>query len=293
MSCRPSCAPPAGAIRPRWSIPPSSPRAPPSIIARSGPTTWPACAGAPASGHSSPTSCRRTFSTSGFIAQRAAVHARFVHVRRDPIDVGLSNLRTLFTTACPYSYDQQEFVEYYRRYERLMDHWRSLVPDRILDVRYEDVVADPLAAAQRLTDFCGLPFEPTMIEIERSSDSVATGSSVLVRDGIRRDRLAPVARLRRAEMQPMVEALASQVETRRTCGATLCRHSPGAEARRSGSPPPRRTRRCSQAYIGVRERTVRRLRGAPEASCCPPRNPIRQLTAGRLHGHRRPPAGRR
>jgi tetratricopeptide (TPR) repeat protein len=142
----------------------------------------------------------------GFIAQ-ALPHARFVHVCRDPIDVGLSNLRTLFTTACPYSYDQQEFVDYYRHYERLMEHWRALLPQRILDVRYEDVVADPLAAARRMADFCGVPFEPAMVEIERSSDPVATASSVLVRDGIRRDR-SKLWNAYAEQMQPMVEAFA-------------------------------------------------------------------------------------
>ncbi|MGE4073191.1 MAG: sulfotransferase [Lysobacterales bacterium] len=144
----------------------------------------------------------------GFIAQ-ALPHARFIHVCRDPIDTGLSNLRTLFTAACPYSYDQLEFVDYYREYQALMQHWQQLFPGRILDVRYEDVVADALGAAQRMAEFCGLPFEPGMVEIERSDDPVATASSVLVRDGIRKDR----SRLWQAyveQMRPMREALGQE-----------------------------------------------------------------------------------
>ena len=140
----------------------------------------------------------------GFIAQ-ALPHARIVHVCRDPIDTGLSNLRTLFTTACPYSYDQREFVDYYRLHERLMAHWRALLPDRILDVHYHEVIADPAGQARRMADFCGLPFEPSMVEIERSNDPVATASSVLLRDGIRNDR----SRLWSAyaeQMRPMIEA---------------------------------------------------------------------------------------
>ncbi|HWS25531.1 MAG TPA: sulfotransferase [Xanthomonadales bacterium] len=140
----------------------------------------------------------------GFIAQ-ALPHARIVHVCRDPIDIGLSNLRTLFTTACPYSYDQHEFIEYYRLHERLMQHWRALLPDRILDVHYQDVIADPAGQARRMAQFCGLPFEPAMVAIERSNDPVATASSVLLRDGIRSDR----SRLWSSyaeQMRPMVEA---------------------------------------------------------------------------------------
>lgn len=123
----------------------------------------------------------------GFIAQ-ALPQARFIHVCRNPIDTGLSNLRTLFTNACPYAYDQREFIEYYGLYQGLMAHWRQLLPERMLDVHYQDVVDDPLAAARRMSDFCGLPLEQDMVEIGRSNDPVATASSVLVRDGIRRDR---------------------------------------------------------------------------------------------------------
>lgn len=123
----------------------------------------------------------------GFIA-RALPGAKIVHVRRDPIDVGLSTLRTLYTTACPYSYDQREYIAHQREYTALMAHWHAVLPGRILDVEYQDVVDDPARAAQRMVAFCGIDYEPGMIEIERSGDPVATASSVLVRDGIRRDR---------------------------------------------------------------------------------------------------------
>lgn len=142
----------------------------------------------------------------GFIAQ-SLPNARIVHVLRDPIDTGLSNLRTLFTTACPYSYDQREFVEHYGLYRELMQHWHELLPGRILDLHYEDVVAEPLSAARRMAEFCGVPFEPRMVEIANSTDPVATASSVLVRDGIRRDR-SGLWQAYAQQLQPMVDGFA-------------------------------------------------------------------------------------
>jgi tetratricopeptide (TPR) repeat protein len=123
----------------------------------------------------------------GFAA-RALPHARFIHVERDPLDTGLSNLRTLFAWTAPHSYDQHEFVRHHRGYRKLMDHWHELLGDRLLRVRYEDVIADPERAARELAAFCGLSPVPGMTAIEESPDPVATASSVLVRDGIRRDR---------------------------------------------------------------------------------------------------------
>lgn len=129
----------------------------------------------------------QNFLNLGFIAQ-ALPNARLIHVKRDPLDTALSNLRTLFAGSCPYSYDQHEFVRHYRGYERLMAHWHDLLGDRLLELRYEDLVADREAGARRLAEFCGLEAAPGMTAIERSTDPVATASSVLVRDDIRRDR---------------------------------------------------------------------------------------------------------
>ena len=140
----------------------------------------------------------------GFIA-RALPQARIIRLRRDPIDVGLSNLRTLFTTAAAYSYDQMDFVHYFNRYERLMEHWHAIFPGRILDVQYDDLVADPEGMTRRMAEFCGLEFEPAMVKIEERSDAVSTASSVMMRDGIRKDR-GKIWKAYEQPLQPMIRA---------------------------------------------------------------------------------------
>ena len=144
----------------------------------------------------------------GFIA-RALPRARFIHLNRDPIDVGLSSLRTLFSHACPYSYSQQEYVAHWRNYRRLMDHWRALLPGRILDVDYQSLVDRPEEIATEMARFCGLEFEPAMVQIKERTDAVSTASSVMMRDGIRRDRGRVWARYER-QLQPMIEALSGE-----------------------------------------------------------------------------------
>lgn len=143
----------------------------------------------------------------GFIA-RALPQARFIHLRRDPVDVGLSSLRTLFSHACPYSYDQGEYVAHYRNYLALMEHWRELLPERILDVDYSDLVNAPEASATRMAKFCGVDFEPAMLSIQTRNDAVSTASSVMMRDGIRTDR-GKVWKAYESQLQPMIDALGS------------------------------------------------------------------------------------
>lgn len=123
----------------------------------------------------------------GFIA-RALPNARFIHLNRDPMDVGLSSLRTLFSHACPYSYDQVEYASYYKGYRDLMDHWRDLLPERILDIDYNDLVGAPEESAALMARFCGVEPEAGMVDIGSNQSAVSTASSVMMREGIRKDR---------------------------------------------------------------------------------------------------------
>lgn len=118
----------------------------------------------------------------------ALPEARVLHMRRDPVDTCFSNLRTYFSDAAPYSYDQAELARYYLRYQRLMRHWHSMWPGRILDVDYDSLVETPEIQARRILDFCGLRFEAGVLELGRTQGHVATASLGTVRTGFRKDR---------------------------------------------------------------------------------------------------------
>lgn len=133
----------------------------------------------------------------GFIA-KALPQARIIHMVRDPMDTCLSNLRELYSDACLYSYDQRELADYWLAYQRLMAHWHEVLPGRILDVRYEDLVDDGEAQTRAVLDFCGLPFAPGMLAIENNQAPVSTASSIQVRQPIHR---ASIGRWRRYESQ--------------------------------------------------------------------------------------------
>lgn len=119
----------------------------------------------------------------GFICQ-ALPQAKILHMVRDPVETCFSNLRELFGEANPYSYDQIELADYHRQYRRLMAHWHALFPGRILDVDYAALTGEPEAALRRVVDFCGLGFEPGMLDLKARSRGVATASAVQVRDKV-------------------------------------------------------------------------------------------------------------
>jgi tetratricopeptide (TPR) repeat protein len=68
--------------------------------------------------------------------------AKIIDARRDPLDACLSCYRQLFARGQAFTYDLAEIGHYYLQYRRMMDHWSEALPDRVLTVHYEDVVAD-------------------------------------------------------------------------------------------------------------------------------------------------------
>ncbi len=119
----------------------------------------------------------------GFL-QRALPGARIVHMRRGAMDTCFSNLKELFSAACPYSYDQGELADWYLGYRRLMEHWQAAAPGYVLDVDYEALARDPEAGARRILDFCGLPFDAACLDPGSNLRPVNTASSAQVREPI-------------------------------------------------------------------------------------------------------------
>ncbi len=138
--------------------------------------------------------------------------ARIIHVVRDPRDTCLSCYSKLFTAEQDFSYDLGELGRYYRKYAELMDHWRAVLPaGRVLDIRYEDVVADLEGAARRLLDHCGLEWDPACIAFHQARRPVRTASASQVRRPIYRSSEGRW-RAYRDHLGPLVAALGDLAE---------------------------------------------------------------------------------
>ena len=142
----------------------------------------------------------------GLIA-RALPNARIIHVRRDPMDSCYAMFKTWFDSAYPFSYDLDELGRYYAAYSRLMEHWRSVIPDRILDIDYEDVVDDVEAAARRITAFCELPWSPACGKPQENSVPTTTASAAQVRHPVHRRSVGRWLKYE-AQLKPLANLLA-------------------------------------------------------------------------------------
>jgi hypothetical protein len=117
----------------------------------------------------------------GFIA-RAWPNARIIHLGRNPMDSCFSMYKQVFTWAYKFSYSLDGLGQYYVAYDRMRNHWRELLKDRMIEVEYESLVTDPEAQTRILLDKLVLEFEQTCLDFDKNMAPSATASSVQVRE---------------------------------------------------------------------------------------------------------------
>ncbi len=123
--------------------------------------------------------------------------ATIIHCRRAAIDTALSIHQTHFHPSLAFPTGGAELVSYFRSYQRLMDHWRSVLPaDRFIEVDYEDLTGTPEPVIRRIIASCGLEWDDACLRPESNPRAVNTPSKWQARQPIYR---TSVARWRRYE----------------------------------------------------------------------------------------------
>ena len=107
--------------------------------------------------------------------------ARIIHTQRDPRDTCLSCFFQNFGNTHAYSTNLRALGEVYGIYRDLMAHWHATLKMPILDVAYEDIVADAETNVRRLLEFCGLPWHDDCLNFHASKRYVNTASYDQVR----------------------------------------------------------------------------------------------------------------
>jgi hypothetical protein len=133
--------------------------------------------------------------------------ARVIHCLRDPIDTCLSCYFQNFATGNFFSFDLGNAGLYYRQYERLMAHWRTVLDKPILEVRYEEHVAEPEKVCREMLDFLDLDWDPACLRFHESRRFTNTASRDQVRKPIYTSSSGRWQRYER-HLGPLLEALA-------------------------------------------------------------------------------------
>lgn len=118
----------------------------------------------------------------GFIAMLFP-RATIIHCRRDLRDVAVSCWLTSFQSI-RWASDQDHVARRIRDYHRLMNHWRRVLPGRMVEVDYETTVADLEGTARRLVEAVGLPWDSACLAFHENQRPIRTASVTQVRQPI-------------------------------------------------------------------------------------------------------------
>ena len=133
-------------------------------------------------------------------------NAKIIDARRYPLDCCFSMFKQLFAQGQEFTYGLEEAGSYYNSYVKLMNHWDSVLPGKILRVNNEDVVEDLEGQVSKILEFLELPFEEECISFYETERSVRTASSEQVRKPVNKEgmgRWKPYAKY----LKPLVKTL--------------------------------------------------------------------------------------
>ena len=84
-------------------------------------------------------------------------NAHIIHTTRDPINTCLSCYFQDFGATHTYSNNLHDLGTAFALYEKLMTQWRQVLSIPILDISYEELVADQTTVSRKMVDHCGFP----------------------------------------------------------------------------------------------------------------------------------------
>ena len=137
----------------------------------------------------------------------ALPNARFIYMRRNPVDTCMSCFSLYFQDPLHFAYDLRELGLMYKAHEELAAHWRDVLPPGVLlEMQYEDIVDDIETQARRIVAHCGLAWDDACLAFHKADRAVRTASAAQVRQPIYR---SSVGRWRpyRHHLRPLFEAL--------------------------------------------------------------------------------------
>lgn len=137
-------------------------------------------------------------------------NAKIIHLKRDPMDIGLSIYCNWFSGSYNFSTNLGDIGFYIRQYRNLMADWNKTIELSILEVEYQALVENPEAVARGVIEFCGLEWQPDCLEYYKNRSSVFTASLMQVREPVYKSAIGKWKNYEK-HLGPLKTALAEKV----------------------------------------------------------------------------------
>ncbi|MCP4070405.1 MAG: hypothetical protein GY742_01530 [Hyphomicrobiales bacterium] len=101
-------------------------------------------------------------------------NAYFIHCRRDPLDTCVACFKRPIKKA--YRRDLVSIGRYYRNYSELMDHWKKVLPVKMFEMNYEELVAEPEHQIRKLISHVEMEWDDACLTPHQTKRVVNTPS---------------------------------------------------------------------------------------------------------------------
>ena len=117
-------------------------------------------------------------------------NAKIIHTTRNPSSICLSIFTKYFPNkALGFSYNLDDIVSYYQIYEDLMHYWYDNFPNKIYELKYENLINDPRNQTINLIKYLNLSWEDDCLYPEKNKQVVLTASNQQIRDPIHKNNI--------------------------------------------------------------------------------------------------------
>jgi len=110
-------------------------------------------------------------------------NAKIIHLQREPADIALSCWMTQFSSI-PWACHKEHISHRIKQYQRIMQHWRKVLPDRFIETSYEQLVNNQKQESVRLIEYIGLNWDENCLKFYESDRLIRTASITQVRQPI-------------------------------------------------------------------------------------------------------------
>jgi Sulfotransferase family len=107
------------------------------------------------------------------LASLALPDARIIHLRRDPMDTGISCFERLRPGQIAWSRSLRLIGVTLKACDTLMEHWKSVVGKPVLTVEYESLVRNAEVETRRIIEFLGIPWDDACLQHHRRTGTRA------------------------------------------------------------------------------------------------------------------------
>ena len=108
-------------------------------------------------------------------------NAIVINCVRDSKDNCFSIYKNFFPKSVNFAYDMKEIVKYYNLYSELLKHWNAVIPNFIINIKYEKLINDHEVEIKNLIKLCNLTWDNKCIEFYNNKRPIKTASDTQAR----------------------------------------------------------------------------------------------------------------